>query len=205
MKHLIVTVAWWQCGCVAVWRVCFINNVKWPAFLFWRVFTVIMIISMLLSCPILESSRVERCQLGREARKKQVGRARHMVTFLLWLNAQVKLFLDITGGHWPGPSQLRNLTNFGVACQVFIKTGARVWERGNPALGLWLLAGWSRYQDRELELVLSSVSPPALRCQPGPIERVNSKISWQNTRHSASYWIQTTTAKYTDWRRLRLR
>ena len=94
---------------VAVWRVCFINNVKWPAaFLFWRVFTVIMIISMLLSFAILESSRVERCQLGMEARKKQVGRARHMVTFLLWLNAQVKIFLDIAGGS----RQARPVTKF---------------------------------------------------------------------------------------------
>ena len=87
MKLLIVTVA------------CFINNVKWPSFLFWTVFTVIMIISMLLSFAILEFSRTERCQLGTGARKKQVGTGWHMVTFLLWLNAQqVKIFLDITGG-----------------------------------------------------------------------------------------------------------
>ena len=190
-----MTVSWWLVAGVW-WRVCFINNVKWPAFLFWRVFTVIMIISMLLSFAILESSRAERCQLGRAGRKKQVGRARHMD--ILWWHFYSDWmhkwkYLEISRGAGAvGQTSYEILTNFGVACQVFIKTGARVWERGRER-ERYCDCDWSRYQDSAsgLELSFSSVWPPALTCQ--------SLIFSENTRHSTSYWIQTTKLNTIFW------
>ena len=105
-----------------------------------------------------------------------------------WMH-KVKIFLDIAGGSEGRPDQLRNLTNIGWTCQVFIKTGARVWERRSQGER-------EIYQDSGLELSFSSVwppAPPALTCQPDILGECEAMNLLLNTNIKAKYIL-------TGWR-----